>query len=159
MGNSARREAMSGQSSQLCLLYFPCITFPGLAGFTWIFLPPLHSACLEVFSLRQLFPATVLALSQTGVASGVSALHQNPFKLPQVSLCLRCSGSGQSAATCSQLHSEAWKWPLLVSKEASPPNSTVQGTVCKVLSHTNTFQKTSAYTGNRISKTIAFPHS
>ncbi len=41
------KEAVLYQSSQLCPLYFACITFPGLAGFTWIFLPRLSSVCFE----------------------------------------------------------------------------------------------------------------
>lgn len=35
------------QSRQLCRRYFPCIAFPGLAGFTWIFLPPPPSVCSQ----------------------------------------------------------------------------------------------------------------
>lgn len=56
---SRSAQPSPAQPSQLCSRCFPCITFPGLAGFTWILLPPLLCLLSEVFSLRLFFPATV----------------------------------------------------------------------------------------------------
>lgn len=42
------RERPSSTTPVSCARFiFPCITFPGLAGFTWISLPPLCSVCFE----------------------------------------------------------------------------------------------------------------
>lgn len=93
-------EAALYQSSQLCPLYFPCITFPGLAGFTWIFLPPLCSVCFERCLVWGCFsqPQSLLCLWPVmHLARGLRGKKKKKSPWPDISL-------SSSLCLLSQVH-------------------------------------------------------